>query len=83
MIKEPLFVRWMFVDFQSIPLLRKIGRNDTKSCHSLTLSRRQIASLLANAFFCTFPMRNQKPSKFQRSKSDTPPLPTINFSRYQ
>lgn len=65
---------------EAIPLLRKIGRTDRDACVSLTLSRQQIACLLANAFFCTFPMRNQKPSRFQHSKSDTAPLPSINFS---
>ena len=75
---------FLLVNFQPIPLLRKIGsgRTDRDGCHSLTLSREQIACLLANAFFCTFPMRNQKPSRFQHSRSDTPPLPSINFSRY-
>ena len=75
-------VRSWSVVLQPIPLLRKIGRADKHAgVHSLTLSRQQIACLLANAFFCTFPMRNQRPSRFQHSRSDTAPLPSINFSR--
>jgi len=35
-----------------LPLLKK-GRS-----HAVTLSQLQIASLLANAFFCTFPRRD-------------------------
>ncbi|KAM9365379.1 poly(ADP-ribose) glycohydrolase isoform 1-T4 [Pholidichthys leucotaenia] len=51
-----------------IPLL-KSGMN-----HSLTLSQEQIACLLANAFFCTFPRRNVR-------KSDYCSYPEINFCR--
>ncbi|KAK3092078.1 hypothetical protein FSP39_024998, partial [Pinctada imbricata] len=54
---------------QPIPLLKK-NRNQ-----SLSLSQQQIASLLANAFFCTFPRRNAK----QRS-SEFSNYPTINFN---
>ncbi|XP_028983377.1 poly(ADP-ribose) glycohydrolase [Betta splendens] len=51
-----------------IPLL-KSGMN-----HSLTLSQEQIASLLANAFFCTFPRRNSRKSEYGN-------YPEINFYR--
>lgn len=44
--------------------------------HSLTMSQEQIASLLANAFFCTFPRRNAK------MKSEYSSYPDINFNRY-
>lgn len=52
-----------------IPLLRK-GHSK-----SVTLSQQQIACLLANAFFCTFPRRNSK-SKGAEFAS----YPTINFN---
>lgn len=53
-----------------IPLLRQ-HRN-----RSVSLSQHQIASLLANAFFCTFPRRNTlKPS------SEYASYPDINFHR--
>ncbi|MED6247665.1 hypothetical protein ATANTOWER_012069, partial [Ataeniobius toweri] len=51
-----------------IPLL-KSGMN-----HSLTLSQEQIACLLANAFFCTFPRRNSRRSEYCN-------YPEINFYR--
>uniref|UniRef100_A0A7N8XVG8 poly(ADP-ribose) glycohydrolase n=1 Tax=Mastacembelus armatus TaxID=205130 RepID=A0A7N8XVG8_9TELE len=51
-----------------IPLL-KSRRN-----HSLTLSQEQIACLLANAFFCTFPRRNSRKSEYGN-------YPEINFYR--
>ncbi|KAF3842050.1 hypothetical protein F7725_024001 [Dissostichus mawsoni] len=52
-----------------IPLL-KSGIN-----HSLTLSQEQIACLLANAFFCTFPRRNSRKSEYGN-------YPEINFYRF-
>ncbi|XP_067375768.1 poly(ADP-ribose) glycohydrolase isoform X2 [Channa argus] len=42
--------------------------------HSLTLSQEQIACLLANAFFCTFPRRNSRKSEYCN-------YPEINFYR--
>ncbi|KAM3862983.1 poly(ADP-ribose) glycohydrolase [Diretmus argenteus] len=51
-----------------IPLL-KSGMN-----HSLTMSQEQIACLLANAFFCTFPRRNSRKSEYAN-------YPEINFYR--
>ncbi|KAM4600011.1 poly(ADP-ribose) glycohydrolase [Fundulus diaphanus] len=51
-----------------IPLL-KSGMH-----HSLTLSQEQIACLLANAFFCTFPRRNSRRSEYCN-------YPEINFYR--
>ncbi|KAM5321054.1 poly(ADP-ribose) glycohydrolase isoform 1-T1 [Glossophaga mutica] len=54
---------------QPIPLLKQ------KMNHSITMSQEQIASLLANAFFCTFPRRNAK------MKSEYSSYPDINFNR--
>uniref|UniRef100_A0AAY3ZT41 poly(ADP-ribose) glycohydrolase n=1 Tax=Denticeps clupeoides TaxID=299321 RepID=A0AAY3ZT41_9TELE len=51
-----------------IPLL-KADRN-----HSVTFSQEQIACLLANAFFCTFPRRNSRKSEYSN-------YPDINFCR--
>lgn len=51
---------------KAIPLLRQ------HSNHTITMSQKQASSLLANAFFCTFPSRNT-----QRKPSD---LPSINFN---
>ncbi|XP_051896901.1 poly(ADP-ribose) glycohydrolase-like isoform X2 [Pristis pectinata] len=53
-----------------IPLLR-VGMK-----HAITMSQEQIACLLANAFFCTFPRRN---STHHHSKFFN--FPNINFSR--
>ncbi|GAB1298701.1 Poly(ADP-ribose) glycohydrolase [Apodemus speciosus] len=55
---------------QPIPLLKQ------KMNHSVTMSQEQIASLLANAFFCTFPRRNAK------MKSEYSSYPDINFNRF-
>ena len=52
-----------------IPYLKK-GMN-----HSITMSQEQVACLLANAFFCTFPRRNSRKSEYHN-------YPDINFSRY-
>lgn len=59
-----------FVCFQGIPLLQ--------SGHSaaITLSQTQIACLLANAFFCTFPHRNDTSSNAEYRN-----YPSINFTR--
>ncbi|XP_072293144.1 poly(ADP-ribose) glycohydrolase [Eucyclogobius newberryi] len=51
-----------------IPLLK------SRMNHSLTLSQEQIACLLANAFFCTFPRRNSRKSEYCN-------YPEINFNR--
>ncbi|XP_033882206.3 poly(ADP-ribose) glycohydrolase isoform X1 [Acipenser ruthenus] len=53
---------------QPIPLLKM------KMNRSITLSQEQIASLLANAFFSTFPRRNAKKSEYSN-------YPDINFHR--
>eukprot|EP00160_Parvularia_atlantis_P003608 Unigene13020_Nuclearia_a/m.39490 Unigene13020_Nuclearia_a/g.39490 ORF Unigene13020_Nuclearia_a/g.39490 Unigene13020_Nuclearia_a/m.39490 type:complete len:325 (-) Unigene13020_Nuclearia_a:636-1610(-) len=54
-----------------IPLL------ETGQARSITLSQAQIASLLANAFFCTFPRRNSvKPGTEYAS------YPSINFNQF-
>ncbi|KAM6956280.1 poly(ADP-ribose) glycohydrolase [Aplochiton taeniatus] len=51
-----------------IPLLKM------RTGQSLTLSQEQIACLLANAFFCTFPRRNSRKSEYSN-------YPEINFYR--
>uniref|UniRef100_A0A3Q3EWT2 poly(ADP-ribose) glycohydrolase n=1 Tax=Labrus bergylta TaxID=56723 RepID=A0A3Q3EWT2_9LABR len=51
-----------------IPLL-KVGMD-----HSITMSQEQVACLLANAFFCTFPRRNSRRSEYNN-------YPDINFVR--
>ncbi|MBN3302784.1 PARG glycohydrolase, partial [Amia calva] len=53
---------------QPIPLLK------LKMNHSITMSQEQIACLLANAFFCTFPRRNSRKSEYSN-------YPEINFNR--
>ncbi|XP_053357969.1 poly(ADP-ribose) glycohydrolase isoform X1 [Clarias gariepinus] len=53
---------------QPIPLLKQHMNQ------SLTLSQEQIACLLANAFFCTFPRRNSRKSEYYN-------YPEINFYR--
>ena len=60
----------MIFVFQPIPLL-KHGMN-----HAVTFSQKQVACLLANAFFCTFPRRNS-----MRKKSEYANMPFINMSR--
>ncbi|CAL8305837.1 unnamed protein product [Boreogadus saida] len=51
-----------------IPLLKE-GEE-----HSVTMSQEQVACLLANAFFCTFPRRNSRKSEYSN-------YPDINFYR--
>lgn len=51
-----------------IPLLKE-GMN-----HSITMSQEQVACLLANAFFCTFPRRNSRKTEYCN-------YPDINFFR--
>lgn len=51
-----------------MPLLKR-GMN-----HSITLSQEQVACLLANAFFCTFPRRNSRKTEYYN-------YPDINFFR--
>lgn len=53
-----------------LPLLRK------HKCHTVSLSQLQIGSLLANAFFCTFPRRNST-----KRGSEYAAYPDINFNR--
>lgn len=53
---------------QPIPLLKQ------NMNQSLTMSQEQIACLLANAFFCTFPRRNSRKSEYSN-------YPDINFYR--
>lgn len=55
---------------QPVPLLRK------QKAASITMSQQQAASLLANAFFCTFPSRNTSSG----SDDDIPHLPSVNFN---
>lgn len=54
-----------------IPLLKR-SKN-----HSISLSQLQIASLLCNAFFCTFPRRNAT-----GRNSEYATFPDINFNRF-
>lgn len=54
-----------------VPLLKR-HTNGT-----ISLSQLQIASLLANAFFCTFPRRNST-----NPQSEYGRYPHINFNRY-
>ncbi|KAJ7988276.1 hypothetical protein DPEC_G00321900 [Dallia pectoralis] len=54
---------------KAIPLLQK-GQT-----RSITLSQEQIACLLANAFYCTFPHRNS-----QSPRAEFHNYPTINFN---
>ncbi|XP_031658556.1 uncharacterized protein LOC109868468 [Oncorhynchus kisutch] len=54
---------------KAIPLLKK-GQTQ-----SITLSQRQIACLLANAFYCTFPHRNSP-----NPRAEYHNYPTINFN---
>ncbi|KAM7370668.1 hypothetical protein PAMP_010195 [Pampus punctatissimus] len=51
-----------------VPLLKR-GMN-----HSITMSQEQVACLLANAFFCTFPRRNSRKTEYCN-------YPDINFFR--
>lgn len=53
---------------QQIPLLKQ------RMNHSITMSQHQIACLLANAFFCTFPRRNYRKNEYGN-------YPDINFQR--
>ncbi|XP_063048227.1 poly(ADP-ribose) glycohydrolase [Engraulis encrasicolus] len=53
---------------QPIPLLKQ------RMNHSITMSQEQIACLLANAFFCTFPRRNYRKNEYAN-------YPEINFYR--
>ncbi|XP_042192718.1 poly(ADP-ribose) glycohydrolase isoform X1 [Callorhinchus milii] len=64
-----LALRLLSVCTQPIPLLKQ------KMNHSITMSQEQIACLLANAFFCTFPRRNS------RVKSEYSSYPDINFNK--
>ncbi|XP_070783316.1 poly(ADP-ribose) glycohydrolase-like [Enoplosus armatus] len=51
-----------------IPLLKRDMN------HSITMSQEQVACLLANAFFCTFPRRNSRRTEYYN-------YPDINFFR--
>eukprot|EP00126_Sphaerothecum_destruens_P002466 Sdes_comp15899_c0_seq1m5022 len=54
---------------QPIPLLK------TQQTRAITCSQEQVSCLLANAFFCTFPMRNSVETLAEYST-----FPSINFS---
>ncbi|XP_073691101.1 LOW QUALITY PROTEIN: poly(ADP-ribose) glycohydrolase [Garra rufa] len=70
----------------TLPKMMKLVLNTPKICthpipllksrmnQSLTMSQEQIACLLANAFFCTFPRRNSRKSEYAN-------YPEINFYR--
>jgi len=68
----PTIVRATFVPLQPIPLLCQ------HRCQKVTMSQQQIACLLCNAFFCTFPRRNSR-----RPDSEYANYPDINFNRYR
>lgn len=53
-----------------IPLLKR------QTNRTISLSQLQVASLLANAFFCTFPRRNST-----NPQSEYGSFPFINFNR--
>lgn len=55
----------------SIPLLKRYSNK------TISLSQLQVASLLANAFFCTFPYRNST-----NPQSEYATFPHINFNRF-
>ncbi|KAB7503184.1 Poly(ADP-ribose) glycohydrolase [Armadillidium nasatum] len=57
-------------------LTRPVSLLKKKCTKSVTLSQEQIASLLANAFLCTFPRRNAKGSQTEYAT-----YPDINFNR--
>ncbi|RXG73462.1 Poly(ADP-ribose) glycohydrolase [Armadillidium vulgare] len=57
-------------------LTRPVSLLKKKCTKSVTLSQEQIASLLANAFLCTFPRRNAKGSQTEYAS-----YPDINFNR--
>ena len=65
-----LALRLPFLLTAPVPLLRR-GCNQ-----SLSFSQYQIASLLANAFFCTFPRRNATGRQTEYAN-----FPMINFNR--
>uniref|UniRef100_A0A8C4E216 poly(ADP-ribose) glycohydrolase n=1 Tax=Dicentrarchus labrax TaxID=13489 RepID=A0A8C4E216_DICLA len=68
-VKMPCSEKNLFpMETEPIPLLK------SRMNHSLTLSQEQIACLLANAFFCTFPRRNSRKSEYCN-------YPEINFYR--
>ncbi|XP_072050769.1 poly(ADP-ribose) glycohydrolase-like [Amphiura filiformis] len=54
---------------KAIQLLRR------QQNHSISLTQQQVASLLANGFFCTYPRRNA-----QQRRSEYSTFPTINFN---
>lgn len=61
---------------QPIPLLRQ------QSNHAITFSQKQIACLLSNAFFCTFPRRNiAHRHNEQKANNEYANYPDINFNR--
>lgn len=64
-----LTLRLPYLCTRAIPLLRK------GETHSISFTQLQIASLLANAFFCTYPMRNSRSRNAEYSS-----FPSINFN---
>ncbi|XP_030057605.1 poly(ADP-ribose) glycohydrolase [Microcaecilia unicolor] len=72
LIPEMVYLALQLPDLcpKPIPLLKR-GKT-----MALTLSQQQIACLLTNAFFCTFPHRNTT-----QSNSEYANYPSINFSR--
>ena len=58
-----------YIVTHAVPLLKK------QQDYSLTMTQQQVACLLANAFLCTFPLRNSSSPGSEYSK-----YPSINFS---
>jgi poly(ADP-ribose) glycohydrolase len=57
---------------QPIPLLKE------QNNHTVVMSQKQASCLLANAFFCTFPFRNNDRNEFNKNEYSS--YPQINFS---
>lgn len=82
----------LFRNSDRIPFLLAQSNSSSSSSSStspsrVSLTQRQIASLLANAFLCTFPRRNKPPKKkhYMSSSSNSNEggpdnMPTINFN---
>uniref|UniRef100_A0A671Y3K0 poly(ADP-ribose) glycohydrolase n=1 Tax=Sparus aurata TaxID=8175 RepID=A0A671Y3K0_SPAAU len=62
------------VVFENDPFFFLYNHLITGTTHSITMSQEQVACLLANAFFCTFPRRNSRRTEYWN-------YPDINFFR--
>ena len=66
-----------WVKFMIISMLYNVCELEMSCFWCLQKKLFQIASLLANAFFCTFPRRNAKGNDTEYAR-----YPDINFNRY-